>query len=51
VDSSKDRKGVWKLTTKEFSEHWYDTIDIANKLYIEGWMLWLDPKTKKEKYK
>lgn len=46
VDPSNDRPGVWTISGKEFNSKWYDTLDIHDRTWIEGWMLWIDPKSK-----
>jgi ABC-type bacteriocin/lantibiotic exporter with double-glycine peptidase domain len=39
-------RGKWNLTGKDFNTKWYDTIDMNNRAYIDGWMLWVDIKSK-----
>jgi len=46
VDPSNDRPGMWTVSDKEFRPKWYDTLDVHNRTWIEGWMLWVDPKSK-----
>ena len=46
ADPSNDRPGIWTISDKEFNAKWYDTLDVHNRTWIEGWMLWVDPKSK-----
>lgn len=46
VDPSKERNGIWSVRTKDFNSHWYDTIEIHNRLYVDGWMLWIAPESR-----
>jgi len=46
VDSSRERDGIWQVPTKIFNKHWYDTIETQNRLYVEGWLLWINPESK-----
>ena len=48
VDPSNDRPGIWTMADKEFNKKWYDTLDVHDRTWIEGWMLWFDPKSKIE---
>jgi ABC-type bacteriocin/lantibiotic exporter with double-glycine peptidase domain len=45
VDPSNERNGIWDISSKEFVKKWYDTIDLFNHIWIDGWMLWVNPKT------
>ena len=45
VDPLSER-GIWKMPIKDFRDRWYDKLDVQNKTWIEGWMLWLDPKSR-----
>jgi hypothetical protein len=45
VDSDISR-GIWSLPSDDFKRRWYDYIDTRNTTYVEGWMLWVDPKSK-----
>lgn len=47
IDSSREREWQWSMATKELKERWYDTLNIQNSLYHTGYMIWVDPKTKK----
>ncbi len=49
VDPSNARKGIWNVSTKYFNKRWYDTLDLHNRTWVDGWMLWVDPKSKIEK--
>jgi hypothetical protein len=46
ADPSNDRPGIWTVADKEFNLKWYDTLDVHDRTWIEGWMLWIDPKSK-----
>jgi Peptidase_C39 like family len=46
VDPSDGRPGIWTISDKEFDKKWYDTLDVHDRTWIEGWMLWLDPASK-----
>jgi len=46
ADPSNERDGVWSIKSKEFKDRWYDSLDVRNKIWIEGFMLWIDPKSK-----
>src|SRR3972149_4189697 len=46
VDPSNARKGIWNISTKDFNSRWYDTLDVHNRTWVDGWMLWVDPKSK-----
>lgn len=46
VDPSNGRPGIWTISDKEFNKKWYDTLDVHDRTWIEGWMLWIDPASK-----
>jgi len=46
VDPSNGRPGIWTIDGKEFDKKWYDTLDVHDRTWIEGWMLWIDPISK-----
>ena len=46
VDPSNTRQGIWERNSLEFNRKWYDTLDVHDRTWIEGWMLWVDPKSK-----
>lgn len=46
IDPSNERGGIWTLSSDEFKSKWYDTLDVHDKIRIEGWMLWVDPESK-----
>ena len=46
VDPANGRPGVWTISGKEFDKKWYDTLDVHDRTWIEGWMLWIDPASK-----
>jgi hypothetical protein len=46
VDSSRERNGIWSVPTKVFNPHWYDTIETQDKLYVDGWLLWVNPESR-----
>lgn len=46
VDPTNTRKGIWTIKASEFNKRWYDTLDIHDRTWVEGWMLWVDPKSK-----
>jgi hypothetical protein len=45
VDPANGRQGIWTISDKEFNKKWYDTLDVHDRTWVEGWMLWVDPKT------
>ena len=45
VDPSNSRKGIWNVATVDFNKRWYDTLDIHNRTWVDGWILWVDPKS------
>lgn len=46
ADPTSERSGIWEIEGKEFNKRWYDTLDMHNRTWVEGWMLWVDPKSK-----
>lgn len=46
VDPSNERQGIWEISAKNFTKKWYDSVDVNNKMWINGWMLWIDPTSK-----
>lgn len=46
VDPSNGRPDIWTISDKEFNKNWYDTLDVHDRTWIEGWMLWIDPESK-----
>ena len=46
VDPSNERQGIWTISDTEFRQKWYDTLDVHDRTWIEGWMLWVDPQSK-----
>jgi len=46
VDPTNARKGIWTIKASEFNKRWYDTLDMHDRTWLEGWMLWVDPKSK-----
>jgi hypothetical protein len=49
IDPSNARDGIWNISTRDFNPRWYDTLDLHNRTWVDGWMLWVDPKSKIEK--
>jgi hypothetical protein len=49
VDPSNGRPGIWTIADTEFNKKWYDTLDLHDRTWIEGWMLWIDPESKLQK--
>lgn len=45
VDPSNERPGIWTISENEFRDKWYDTLDVHDRTWIAGWMLWVDPKS------
>ncbi len=45
ADPSNERPGIWTISETEFRSKWYDSLDVRDKKWITGWMLWVDPKT------
>jgi len=48
ADPSNERPGIWTVSEDEFRKKWYDTLDVHDRTWVEGWMLWVDPKSKIE---
>lgn len=46
VDPSNARNGIWTIKGIEFNKKWYDTLDVHDRTWVEGWMLWVDPASK-----
>jgi ABC-type bacteriocin/lantibiotic exporter with double-glycine peptidase domain len=46
VDPTNARSGIWTIKSTEFNKRWYDTLDTHDRTWVEGWMLWIDPKSK-----
>jgi hypothetical protein len=46
ADPSNGRPGIWTVSDTEFNKKWYDTLDVQDRTWIEGWMLWIDPASK-----
>jgi len=46
VDPSTSRKGIWQIGKNEFNKRWYDTLDVHGRTWVDGWMLWVNPKSK-----
>ncbi|MGA3292035.1 MAG: C39 family peptidase [Candidatus Microgenomates bacterium] len=46
VDPSNSRPGIWTISDNEFRKKWYDTLDVHDRTWVEGWMLWIDPSSK-----
>ena len=46
IDPSQERDGIWSLSTRVFNAHWYDTIETQGKLYVAGWLLWINPESR-----
>ncbi len=46
VDPSNERPGIWTISENEFREKWYDSLDVHDRTWVEGWMLWVDPGSK-----
>lgn len=46
LDPYSKRSGLWKMDAKEFNSRWYDYLDVHGNTWVDGWMLWLDLKTK-----
>jgi ABC-type bacteriocin/lantibiotic exporter with double-glycine peptidase domain len=39
-------RGIWKMKASDFNDRWYDSLDLHNKKWVEGFLLWVDPKSK-----
>jgi hypothetical protein len=48
VDPSGERGAFWKISYKEFKNKWFDTLTLDNRLWLSGWMMWVDLNTKRE---
>lgn len=48
VDSSKERDWEWVMTTKELKQVWWDTLNTDDSIYHTGFMLWIDPSSKRK---
>ena len=46
IDPTNARSGIWNISTKDFNPRWYDTLDVHDRTWVNGWMLWVDPKSK-----
>lgn len=44
-------RGIWKIDIKDFNDRWYDYLDVHGKKWVNGWLLWVDPKSRIEKIK
>lgn len=42
ADPSNERPGIWTIADSEFNKKWYDTLDVHNRTWIDGYMLWVD---------
>ena len=47
ADPSNERCGLWEVKYSEFRHLWFDTLTLDNKIWSTGWMLWVDPKSKR----
>ena len=47
IDSSKEHDWQWGISGKAFRKIWYDTLSVDDRLYHEGFMCWIDPKSKR----
>lgn len=47
IDSSNEHPWKWEISTKKLKERWYDDLTEDGKLYHTGFMIWLDPKSKR----
>ncbi|OGM32050.1 hypothetical protein A3D01_02930 [Candidatus Woesebacteria bacterium RIFCSPHIGHO2_02_FULL_39_13] len=48
ADPSNEREGIWNMDKDEFEKRWYDSLDTDGRKWINGWMLWVDPTSKKK---
>ena len=48
ADPSNDRSGIWNMDKAEFEKRWYDSLDTDGRKWVSGWMLWVDPTSKKD---
>jgi ABC-type bacteriocin/lantibiotic exporter with double-glycine peptidase domain len=46
ADPSTTRPGIWTIADPEFNKKWFDTLDMHDRTWIDGWMLWIDPASK-----
>ena len=49
LDSSNSRQGIWKMSSKDFKDRWYDALDVHGDNWIDGWMLWIDVNSRLKK--
>jgi hypothetical protein len=47
IDSSNEHPWKWEISTKKLKERWYDNLTEDGKLYHTGFMVWVDPKSKR----
>ena len=47
ADPSQGR-GIWDMSIKNFKKRWFDTLDMNNRVYLEGLMIWIDLNSKIE---
>lgn len=40
------QRGITKMKASEFAKRWYDFLDVGRKKRIDGWMLWLNPRSR-----
>jgi ABC-type bacteriocin/lantibiotic exporter with double-glycine peptidase domain len=49
VDPHKEENGIDIIDIEDFKKRWYTTMKFRDKIYAGGWMLWVDPESKKVK--
>lgn len=45
ADPSGSRNGIWTMKIEDFKSKWRDSIDVRNQIWVEGFMIWIDPKS------
>ena len=46
VDPTNARKGIWEIKIKDFRDRWYDYLDVHGSTWVDGLLIWIDPKSK-----
>jgi ABC-type bacteriocin/lantibiotic exporter with double-glycine peptidase domain len=46
IDPSCDRCGIWNMNIKKFKKRWFDYVDTRNKIKVNNWFLWINPRSK-----
>ena len=49
IDPSNTRSGIWEMNAKDFKGRWYAALDVHGDNWIDGWILWVDIKSRLRK--